>query len=54
MSYHCSRRSYLLGEGRLLGRKYLMESLSASIPVLLNITHGKSFLLGGAYPLGQS
>jgi hypothetical protein len=31
-----------------------MESLSSSIPVLLNITHSKSFLPGGAYPLAES
>jgi hypothetical protein len=53
----CSRQWRLSrgrGEGKLPGRIYLMESLSASIPVLLNITHDKSFLLGGAYPLAKS
>jgi hypothetical protein len=29
-------------------------SLSASIPELVNITHGKSFLPGGVYPLANS
>jgi hypothetical protein len=42
------------GEGKLPRCIYLMESLSASIPVLLNITHGKLFLPGGAYPLVKS
>jgi hypothetical protein len=31
-----------------------MESLFASIPVLVNITHGKSFVPGGAHPPAES
>jgi hypothetical protein len=31
-----------------------MESLSSSLHVLQNITDGKLFLLGGAYPLAES
>jgi hypothetical protein len=46
---HCGRRWRSSGEGRLPGLRYLMESSSSSIHELLNITHGKSFLLGGAY-----
>jgi hypothetical protein len=42
-----------LGEGKLLGRRYLIESLSTLILVLLNITHGKSFLTCGAHPLAE-
>jgi 5-keto 4-deoxyuronate isomerase len=41
----------LSGEGKLLERRYLMESLLVSIPALLIITHGKSFILGGVFPL---
>jgi hypothetical protein len=44
----------LQGERKLPGQRYLMESLSSSIPELLNITHGKSFLPDGAYPREES
>jgi hypothetical protein len=50
----CDKRWGLSGEGRLLEWRYSMESLSYSVPELLNITHGKSFLLGGPYPLEES
>jgi hypothetical protein len=39
----------MLPEGR-----YLVESLSTSILVLVNLTLGKSFLPGGAYPMAES
>jgi hypothetical protein len=44
----------LSGGGSFKGHSYLMESFSSSIPVLQNITQGKLFLLGGAYPLAAS
>jgi hypothetical protein len=31
-----------------------MESLSSSVPKLVNITHDKLFLPDGAYPLAES
>jgi hypothetical protein len=43
-----------LREGKLPGQIYLMESLSSLVSEPLNITHGKSFLSGGAYPLAES
>jgi hypothetical protein len=54
LSCRCSRRWCLSGEGKLPGWRYLMKSLSSSVPVLLNITHGKSFLPGSVYPLAES
>jgi hypothetical protein len=54
LSCHCSRQWRLSREGKLPGRRYLMESLSVLIPGLLIITHGKSFLPGGAFPLAGS
>jgi hypothetical protein len=54
LSCHCSRRWHLSGEGKLIGRRYLMECLFVLVPALLIITHGKLFLLGGAYPLAES
>jgi hypothetical protein len=44
----------MLGERKLFGYRYLMECMSSSIPVLRNITHGKSFLPSGGYPLEVS
>jgi hypothetical protein len=38
----------------LPGHRYLMESLFASIPALLKLTYGKSFLPGEAYPIAES
>jgi hypothetical protein len=37
LSCHCSRWCCLSGEGKLPGCRYLMESLFASISILLNI-----------------
>jgi hypothetical protein len=54
LSCHCRRRWRLTREGKLPGHRYSMESLSALIPVLFVITHGKSFLLGDAYALAGS
>jgi hypothetical protein len=53
-SCHRDRRWSLLGAWKLPGYRYLIESMSSLQPVLQNITHGKSFLLGGAYPLAES
>jgi hypothetical protein len=54
LSCHCSSRWWLSGEGKLPEQRYLMERLSSLVPVLLNITHGKSFLPSGACPLAES
>jgi hypothetical protein len=43
-----------LGEVKLPGHRNLMESLTAFVPELLNITYGKSFLPGDAYPMAES
>jgi hypothetical protein len=48
------RRRHLSMRGSFPGRSYLLESLSSSIPVLQDISHGKWFLPDGAYPLAAS
>jgi hypothetical protein len=53
LSCCCGRRWHLPGDMKLPGGTYLIE-LAALKPVVLNITYGKSFLLGDAYPLVES
>jgi hypothetical protein len=54
LSCCCDRQWRPSGERKLPGQRYLMKSLSSSVPKLLNITNGKSFLPGGTYPLIES
>jgi hypothetical protein len=54
LSYRRDKWWSLAGERKLPGHRYLTKSLSSSIPILWNITYGKSFIPSSAYPLAES
>jgi hypothetical protein len=53
LSCRCSRRWCLSGDVKPPGLGYLVE-LTALVPALPNLTWGKSFLPGDAYPMAES
>jgi hypothetical protein len=53
LCYHCCRQWHLSVMGSFPGVDINGE-MTASIPVLLDITYGKSFLPGEAHPMVES